>query len=98
LIANMVEFAIERARQLDPLSVIIAADNAVILYCSRQYDRAIEKFSAAREMEPGFPRAEMIIAPYAEKGMFAEALAESRSGTVKNGFAYVMGMGGLHQW
>jgi len=66
----------ERARQLDPLSVIIAADNAVILYCSRQYDRAIEKFCAAREMEPGFPRAEIIIAPYAEKGMFAEALAD----------------------
>jgi Tfp pilus assembly protein PilF len=66
----------ERARRLDPLSVIIAADNAVILYCSRQYDRAIEKFRAAREMEPGFPRAEMIIAPYAEKGMFTEALAD----------------------
>src|SRR5262249_38186869 len=27
----------ERARQLDPLSVIIAADNGVILYCARQY-------------------------------------------------------------
>jgi TolB-like protein/DNA-binding winged helix-turn-helix (wHTH) protein/Tfp pilus assembly protein PilF len=66
----------ERARQLDPLSVIIAADNGVILYCSRQYDRSIEKFLAAREMEPGFPRAEVIIAPYAEKGMFAEALAD----------------------
>jgi hypothetical protein len=61
----------ERARQLDPLSVIIAADNGVILYCSRQYDRSIEKFRAAREMEPGFPRAESIIAPYVEKGMFA---------------------------
>jgi TolB-like protein/DNA-binding winged helix-turn-helix (wHTH) protein/Tfp pilus assembly protein PilF len=66
----------ERARRLDPLSVIIAADNAVILYCSRQYDRAIEKFRAAREMEPGFPRAEMIVTPYAEKGMFTEALAD----------------------
>ena len=66
----------ERARQLDPLSVIIAADNGVILYCSRQYDRSIEKFRAAREMEPGFPRAESIIAPYVEKGMFAEALAD----------------------
>jgi Tfp pilus assembly protein PilF len=66
----------ERARQLDPLSVIIAADNGVILYCSRQYNRAVEKFRAAREMEPGFPRAEVSIAPYVEKGLFAEALAD----------------------
>jgi len=66
----------ERARQLDPLSVIIAADNGVILYSSRQYDRSIEKFRTAREMEPSFPRAQFLIAPYAEKGMFAEALAD----------------------
>jgi TolB-like protein/DNA-binding winged helix-turn-helix (wHTH) protein/Tfp pilus assembly protein PilF len=66
----------ERARQLDPLSVIIAADNGVILYSSRQYDRSIEKFRTAREMEPSLPRAQFLIAPYAEKGMFAEALAD----------------------
>jgi tetratricopeptide (TPR) repeat protein len=66
----------ERARQLDPLSVIIATDNGVILYSSRQYDRSIEKFRTAREMEPSFPRAQFIVAPYAEKGMFAEALAD----------------------
>jgi TolB-like protein/DNA-binding winged helix-turn-helix (wHTH) protein/Tfp pilus assembly protein PilF len=65
----------ERARQLDPLSLIIAADNAMILYYSRQYDRAIDKFRAVREMEPNFPRADMIINAYVEKGMFAEALA-----------------------
>ncbi|HEV1993322.1 MAG TPA: winged helix-turn-helix domain-containing protein [Candidatus Acidoferrum sp.] len=69
----------ERARQLDPLSLIIAADNAMILYYSRQYDRAIDKFRAVRKMEPDFPRAEMIINAYVEKGMFAEALAEAEN-------------------
>jgi Tfp pilus assembly protein PilF len=36
----------ERARQLDPLSIIIASDHAVILYHSRQYDRAIAQARA----------------------------------------------------
>src|SRR5262249_39778055 len=63
----------ERARQLDPLSLIIAADNGAILYYSRQYDRAIAQFLAVREMDPNFPRAYMIDAAYEEKGLFADA-------------------------
>jgi TolB-like protein/DNA-binding winged helix-turn-helix (wHTH) protein/Tfp pilus assembly protein PilF len=66
----------ERARQLDPLSLIIAADNGAILYFSRQYDRAIEKWRSVLEMDPDFPRAHLIGAAYVEKGMFAEALAD----------------------
>ena len=66
----------ERARQLDPLSLIIAADHAVILYDSRQYDRAIEQFRAVREMEPDFPRTGMIVNAYMEEGKFADALAQ----------------------
>jgi TolB-like protein/DNA-binding winged helix-turn-helix (wHTH) protein/Tfp pilus assembly protein PilF len=66
----------ERARQLDPLSLIIAADNGAILYYSRQYDRAIAQFNAVRELDPGFPRAAIIFAPYVQKGMFAEAEAD----------------------
>ena len=34
----------ERARQLDPLALIIAADNGAILYFARKYDAAIEKW------------------------------------------------------
>ena len=66
----------ERARQLDPLSLIIAADHAALLYYSRQYDRAIEQFRAVLELDPSFPRAHMIISAYLEKGMFAEALED----------------------
>jgi TolB-like protein len=64
----------ERARQLDPLSVIIAADHGAILYFSRQYDRAIEQFHAVLTMAPTFGRAHMICYAYVEKGMFREAL------------------------
>jgi len=68
----------ERARQLDPLSLIIAADNGAILYYSRQYDRAIAQFKAVRELDPNFSRSGMITDAYIEKGMFAEALAETQ--------------------
>jgi len=66
----------ERARQLDPLSLIIAADNGAILYYSRQYDRAIAQFRAVREMDPYFSRTGMIRWAYEQKGSFAEALAD----------------------
>jgi TolB-like protein/Tfp pilus assembly protein PilF len=65
----------ERARHLDPLSVIIAADRGAILYFSRQYDRAIEQFRAVLDMEPNFSRAHLIVYAYVEKGRFADALA-----------------------
>lgn len=65
----------ERARQLDPLSLIIAADHGAILYYSRQYDRAIEKLRSVLEVNPDFPRAFLIVAAYAEKGRVSEALA-----------------------
>jgi tetratricopeptide (TPR) repeat protein len=67
---------IEKARQLDPLSLIIATDYGAILYFSRQYDRAIEHFRGVLEMEPDFPRAHMLVWAYAQKGLFAEALGD----------------------
>jgi TolB-like protein/DNA-binding winged helix-turn-helix (wHTH) protein/Tfp pilus assembly protein PilF len=66
----------ERARQLDPLSLIIAADNAAILFYSRQYDRAIAQCRSVQEMEPNFPRAHLVVGAYVEKGQFANALAD----------------------
>ncbi len=64
----------EIARQLDPLSLIIAADNAVLLHYSRQYDRAIEKFCSIMEMDPQFSRAGMVVYPYIETGQAEKAL------------------------
>jgi TolB-like protein/predicted Zn-dependent protease len=67
----------ERAHQLDPLSLIIAADNGAILYFSRNYDAAIEKWRSVQAMDPVFMRAHLIEGAYVEKGMFGEALADN---------------------
>jgi TolB-like protein/DNA-binding winged helix-turn-helix (wHTH) protein/Tfp pilus assembly protein PilF len=67
----------ERASQLDPLSLIIAADNGAILYFSRRYDAAIEKWRSVEDMDPDFLRAHLIQGAYVEKGMFAAALADN---------------------
>lgn len=64
----------ERARQLDPLSLIIAADNGVILYYSRQYDPAIRRFRDTLDLDPQIFRAYMIVGAYAQKGDYDEAL------------------------
>jgi TolB-like protein/DNA-binding winged helix-turn-helix (wHTH) protein len=69
----------ERAHQLDPLSLIIAADNGAILYFSRNYDAAIEKWRSVQDMDPGFIRAHLIMGAYVEKGMFVEALADDEN-------------------
>src|SRR5437879_10237760 len=51
----------ERARQLDPLSLIIAADYGVILYVSRQYDRSIKQFRTVFRRDPDFSMVTMVI-------------------------------------
>ena len=64
----------ERARQLDPLSLIIATDHASILYFAGQYAKAAEQIGTVLEMEPGFPRARgIMIKAYVEDRRFAEA-------------------------
>jgi TolB-like protein/DNA-binding winged helix-turn-helix (wHTH) protein len=82
----------ERARKLDPLSLIIAADNAALLYFSRQYDRSIEEFRRVLEMEPNFPRAYVVIFPLVEKGLFAEALTDTEP---RGRFALALGRASL---
>ena len=66
--------ASERARELDPLSLIIAADNGMIFYYARQYDRAETKLNAVLEMDPNFSRAHSLSDVYIEDGQFAQAL------------------------
>ena len=66
----------QHARLLDPLSLIMAIDNAAILYYARQYDRAIEQYRTVLAMEPGFGHAHIAIVAYVQKGEFPNALAE----------------------
>jgi tetratricopeptide (TPR) repeat protein len=69
----------ERARQLDPLSLIIAADKGAMLYFSRQYDRAIEQLRAVLDMEPNLQRGHIVLFAHAQEGQMADALAEIRN-------------------
>ena len=69
----------QRARELDPLSLIIQVDNGVFLYFSRQYDRAIAQFRAVLDLDPDFPRAHIISYAYVQQGRFADALADIKS-------------------
>ena len=94
----------EKARQLDPLSLIIAVDYADILYNARQYGRAIAQFHAIQEMDPNFPRVGILIGSYIEKGMFPEALALVKSPSARENLrwywalqAYVHGRAGQRE-
>ena len=93
----------EIARQLDPLSLIIATDHGAILYFSRQYDRAIEQLRGVRAMEPTFMRAHLLTYVYVEKGMFDEALADAQTWHHSDGApvwevqAYIYGRAGQQE-
>ncbi|MGB9120640.1 MAG: tetratricopeptide repeat protein [Candidatus Angelobacter sp.] len=68
----------ERARQLDPMSLIIATDRGTILFYARKYDRAIDQFRAVLDMDPTNDHARSFLAAtYVQQGKFAEALKEN---------------------
>lgn len=64
----------ERARELDPLSPIVAADHAVILNYAREYNRSIQAFQAVQAMDPKLARGHVVVQTYAEAGRPVEAL------------------------
>ena len=68
---------IEKAQELDPLSLAINTGVGHVLYLSRQYDKAIEQYKRAVDLDPSFMATHLWFGrPYLEKGMFAEAIAE----------------------
>ncbi len=68
---------IERAQELDPLSLAINTGVGHVLYLSRQYDKAIEQYKKAVDLDPNFMMTHVWFGrPYLEKGMFAEAISE----------------------
>jgi serine/threonine-protein kinase len=64
-----------KARELDPLSSIIARATAVPYYLKRDYARALEFIRQANELGPAFG-ASWEIGPYVQNRSFNEALAE----------------------
>lgn len=68
---------ITRARELDPLSLIIGDVVGWIYSLARQYDRAIEEFRKAVELDPKFfPTRYDLGMTYADHGMYKEAIEE----------------------
>jgi TolB-like protein/DNA-binding winged helix-turn-helix (wHTH) protein/Tfp pilus assembly protein PilF len=66
--------AIDRARQLDPLSAAVNGDLGWYLYFARRYDEAIAQYQKALELEPGLGWVNpFLFDAYVQKGAFAEA-------------------------
>lgn len=76
----------QRALQLDPVSISINNDACFVYYFSRQYDKAIEQCTRVLEMEPRFVRArDRLAVTLVRKRMYVEALAAAQSmGTDEN--------------
>src|SRR5438046_2912016 len=67
----------EKARELDPFSIIINVELGCPYLYSKQYDRAIEYFQKALEMDSDFPFAHFALAEaYDQTGRYEQALAE----------------------
>lgn len=65
----------EQARQLDPLSLIIANDHARILYNSHQYESALKQYRSVLELDPSFYYAQGGMIPcYLQLGRYDEAI------------------------
>jgi len=66
---------IDRAMELDPLSLVMMSDSAFIYYESRDYDAAIAQANKALELDPKWTFAKGAkSAAYEAKGEFAKAL------------------------
>ncbi len=68
---------LRRAKELDPLSLIINTSVGWQFFITRQYDRAIEQLRNTLEMDQKFtPASRMLEAVYEHRGMYKEAVAE----------------------
>ncbi|MFQ5676333.1 MAG: response regulator [bacterium] len=71
---------IERARELDPLSLVIGAVTGWLYYCAGDYDKAIEQLSKTAGMDSSFALTAVYLGrAYLSKSMHREALAVLRN-------------------
>jgi len=71
---------IERARQLDPLSLVINADEGTFLHGAHEPDLAITVLKRAIELDPNFGQAHRTLAlVYVQKQQIPVALSEART-------------------
>jgi TolB-like protein/DNA-binding winged helix-turn-helix (wHTH) protein/Flp pilus assembly protein TadD len=66
-----------RARELDPLSISMSFSLGWRLYMAHQYDQAISQLRNTLEMDPNFALPRMVLGQaYEQKGMLPQAIAE----------------------
>jgi TolB-like protein/DNA-binding SARP family transcriptional activator len=71
--------AMKRARELDPLSLVMSTGLARHYYFARDFDRAIAEYTRALEVDPDFVTAHLGLGlTYEAKGAQAEAITEYR--------------------
>jgi len=67
---------IRKAQEVDPLSLIVNAVEANLLYMAGRFEEAIEKSQKVIELEPNFPEVyEYLKRSYDQKGLYADAIA-----------------------
>src|SRR6185295_14457178 len=90
-LTNEAEFStakqeLDRAEQLDPLSLIIVSQTGHPFYFSRDYDKAIARYRKALEMDSTFWPAHMFLGlALAQKKDFSEAIAEEEKANQLSG-------------
>ena len=78
--------AVERAQQLDPLSLMVQAASARAYYSARQYPEAIDQAKAALELDSTYPRARFWVGMAQEQlGKPDEAIRELKATIAKAG-------------
>src|ERR1043166_8195394 len=87
---------IERARELDPLSLIINTDYGWVYYLERRYNEAIAQYKQALELDPNFTLAHFDLAlAYSALARHDQAIAEMQSARGR-GSDYLAGLGYLY--
>src|SRR5262249_10766386 len=89
---------VKYALQLEPLSLVLNFELALVYYLAGRYDQAIEQFKKTQELDPSFPLLQYLGAAYEQKGMYAEAIDVSEKQielTKGRGFPGTLAMAGL---
>jgi len=83
-------FEMQRAFELDPLSMIISTSLGAAYYFRREYDEAIKKYLKALELDPNFALAHAYFAaPYICQKKYDEAIVEcQKAGSLSGGSTY----------
>jgi tetratricopeptide (TPR) repeat protein len=88
-----------RAKELDPLSPIINTEIGYPKFFARQYDRAIDDYRKAIDLDPDFYRTFWLLGQaYEQKGMYEEAIAAIEKAVQLSEGNLVMQAALAHTW